>query len=489
MFGELPVFRRTSLRHYRALGFYTVLIISLCRAQDTRPTVAVLDFEGRGISSNEVYTLTERLRTEINNTGAVRLIERKALEKIFEEQGLQQAGCTTDECAAEVGALLGVQLMINGSIGKLGSSYTIDAKMFSVETGATERTKSTTYQGEIEGLLTEIEILAWEIVGLEAPQRLLLKKTMATGREAALPTVAVLDFEGRGIAVMEAQTLTDRFSTELGQTGAVRLVERRTMNEVLEEQGFAGEGCTSDECAAEVGALLGVQYMIAGAIGKVGNTFTIDAKMFSVASGAAERTKSLTYTGAVDGLITEIEILAWNIVDKKVPRKLLSKRRAGVQVAGDQPVRERTKSRFGALVRSTFIPGLGQFYSDRNRWGTLWITSELTVAGLIYASYTTYQAAHDDYLQFQADYDQATDTDQIAEYKARARASYDEMTAANDQIELLVYSGAGLWALNMLHAVIFGPKRSDQQAASESSVRLAYDSELQQPQLSLTFRF
>ena len=85
-----------------------------------KPTVAILDFEGQGVTAGEVQTLTERMRTEIGNTNAVRLIERKAVEKILEEQGLQQSGCTTDECAAEVGQLLGVQFMISGSIGKMG---------------------------------------------------------------------------------------------------------------------------------------------------------------------------------------------------------------------------------------------------------------------------------------------------------------------------------------------------------------------------------
>ena len=111
-----------------------------------KPTVAILDFEGKGISVQEVQTLTERMRTEIGNTDAVRLIERKAIESIMSEQGLAQSGCVSDECAAQVGELLGVQFMINGVLGKMGDSYTIDAKMFSVETGETVEAVNTTYE-------------------------------------------------------------------------------------------------------------------------------------------------------------------------------------------------------------------------------------------------------------------------------------------------------------------------------------------------------
>ena len=304
-----------------------LLLGQIIVGQNAKSTVAILEFEGQGVSSAEVKTLTERMRTEIGNTNAIRLIERRAVEKIIEEQGFQQSGCTTDECAVEVGQLLGVQFMISGSIGKMGDRYTIDVKMFSVESGETIRTKSATHGGDIAGLLTEMEILAWEIVGLDAPTSLKLKRAGTKMQR----TVAVLDFEGLGITTQEAQALTNRFTTALSSTKKVILVERGTMNDVLEEQGFESGECNSDECAAEVGAMLGVEYMVSGSIGKIGNSYTIDAKMFSVATGAAESMKNITYAGEVDGLIVEIEILAWDILGLNAPRSLRAKRGQAVQ--------------------------------------------------------------------------------------------------------------------------------------------------------------
>ena len=140
-----------------------------------KKTVAILDFEGRGISQMEAATLTDRLMSEMVATDAVILVERNQMNEIMQEQGLQQSGCTSAECAAEVGALLGVQNMVSGSFGKLGNTYTVDAKIFSVETGATIRSSSKTHKGEVDGLLTIIEIVAWELVGLQAPADLLAK--------------------------------------------------------------------------------------------------------------------------------------------------------------------------------------------------------------------------------------------------------------------------------------------------------------------------
>ncbi|MFL3052949.1 MAG: CsgG/HfaB family protein [Candidatus Neomarinimicrobiota bacterium] len=152
------------------IAFATLVFQLSAQTSEGKQTVALLEFEGRGISQLEAKTLTDRLMSEMVNTDAVIMVERNQMEEILNEQGFQQSGCTSSECAAEVGALLGVQNMVSGAFGKLGNSYTIDAKMFSVETGATIRTVSKTYKGPVDNLLTVIEVVGWEIVGLKAPQ-------------------------------------------------------------------------------------------------------------------------------------------------------------------------------------------------------------------------------------------------------------------------------------------------------------------------------
>ena len=467
---------------------FILLLASLLFGQFTaepgagKPTVAILDFEARGVSVQEVQTLSERMRTEIGNTNAVRLIERKAVDKIMAEQGFQQSGCTTDECASEVGQLLGVQYMISGAIGIMGKTYTIDAKMFSVETGETIQTKSVSHKGDISGLLIEMEILAWEIVGLEAPTRLKLKRT----GEEAKTTVAVLDFEGRGISVLEAQTLTDRFSFSMNSTKKVLMVERGTMMDVLTEQGFEADKCTSDECAAEVGAMLGVEFMISGAIGKLGDTYTIDVKMFSVATGAAENMKSVTYQGKVDGLITEIEILGWTLLGLDVPKNLLEKKRLGTTAYLAQEAKAASKTQMGALMRSLMFPGLGQFYSDQRMWGFGWIAAEAVMGGLIFMNYSNYQTANDDYNNYHTAYVNETDPALIAEYKAQSQTSYADMESANDAMKSMAGIAAAVWIANAVHAYMVGPKPGVTAAYNETPVQLAYDQQTDQFQLSLS---
>ncbi|MFQ6678818.1 MAG: CsgG/HfaB family protein [Fidelibacterota bacterium] len=464
------------------MALFTFLSAQIPTDSNTeKPTIAILDFEARGVSPQEVQTLSERMRTEIGNTNAVRLIERKAVDKIMEEQGFQQTGCTTDECASEVGQLLGVQYMISGAIGLMGKTYTIDAKMFSVETGETIRTKSVSHKGDISGLLTEMEILAWEIVGLEAPTRLKLNRT----GEEEKTTVAVLDFEGRGISLLEAQTLTDRFTSSMSGTNKVLMVERGTMADVLEEQGFESGGCTSDECAAEVGAMLGVQFMVSGAIGKLGDTYTIDVKMFSVATGAAENMQSVTYQGKVDGLITEIEILGWTILGLDPPNSLLQKKRLGTSAFLAQQNQKAGKTKMGSAMRSFFFPGFGQFYSGKKLLGYGWIAAEAALGGLIYLNYTNYTTAFDDFNNYETLYSNETDPQLIAQYKVKSQNSHADMDNANQNIKTMAAAAGAVWIVNVIHAYMVGPK-SGETAYDEIPLQMAYDRQTDQMQFSLS---
>lgn len=446
-----------------AIRYPIIFFTILCSVLYAQETVAVLDFKANGVADYEAETLTERLRSEIAKTETYRLVDRKLLDKIMQEQALQQSGCTTDECVAEVGELLGVQFMINGSIGKLGNTFTIDIKLVSVTTGAAERSQNISFKGPIEGMIVEMEILAWEIVGLEAPAELLAKRAGPSEDAESKITVAVLDFEPRGISQLEAQTLTDRFSTEITSTNRAILVARNAIGEIMQEQGYSEAECTSEECAAEIGALLGVEFMISGAIGKLGDTYTIDAKMFEVATGAAEKTINTTYTGPVDGLITEIEILAWKILGLDPPSELMKKRKGAV-AASDEP---KAKTRLGALIRSTILPGWGQLYSGKRIPSISFLGSAVALGVLASMSHSDYQASLDDFNQFYGLYHSSSDPGEKSMLKGQAQNSHAQITNASGQVNTILYALAGVWVANIIHAAII---EADEEVTTDNRI-------------------
>lgn len=57
------------------------------------------------------------------------------MEQILSEQTFQLGGCVSDECAVQVGHILGVQQMVAGSLSRIGEAYSVTLRLVDVETG------------------------------------------------------------------------------------------------------------------------------------------------------------------------------------------------------------------------------------------------------------------------------------------------------------------------------------------------------------------
>jgi hypothetical protein len=135
--------------------------------QEDKLRVAILDFTNTGgLSKQETVTLGNRLRSMLVKTNAFVVLERGQMDDILNEQGFQQSGCTTTECAVEMGRLLNVQKMISGTIGKLGQTYTIDLSLIDVETAEIEKSFFRDFKGEIDGLLDIMQLIANQIASI-----------------------------------------------------------------------------------------------------------------------------------------------------------------------------------------------------------------------------------------------------------------------------------------------------------------------------------
>jgi len=132
-------------------------------------------------------------------------------------------------------------------------------------------------------------------------------------------SIAVLPLEENGISPSEAMVLTDELRSVLVQSGNYIVVERSNMESILQEQGFQLSGCTSTECAVEAGKLLGVEKMVTGSVGKIGELYNINVRLFDVGTGQIENTVSNKHEGSVEDLLDVIKQLGLELASTDVP--------------------------------------------------------------------------------------------------------------------------------------------------------------------------
>lgn len=124
--------------------------------QSLLPMIAVVPLEGRKVDSLDARTISDALTDHLLRTKAVRVMERSQIEVILREQGFQQSGaCDGEECAVQIGKLLGIDRIVVGSVASFGKAYSISVREVDVRTGEVLVTASKTMKGEFENLLTE----------------------------------------------------------------------------------------------------------------------------------------------------------------------------------------------------------------------------------------------------------------------------------------------------------------------------------------------
>jgi len=131
--------------------------LNLFAQEAKKPMVAVLPFTSRVLDSSAIDGLVSAMGSELINTGAFRVMERSQMEGILKEQGFQQSGaCDGQECAVEVGKLLSVDQMVLGNIAKVGSTYTLTARLVSVQTGEVLKSVTRNSRADVDAILTDI---------------------------------------------------------------------------------------------------------------------------------------------------------------------------------------------------------------------------------------------------------------------------------------------------------------------------------------------
>ncbi|UCD38763.1 MAG: hypothetical protein JSW54_04595 [Fidelibacterota bacterium] len=136
-----------------------------------KPTLAIVDFEGFGISQTEAIALTNRLRNELFRLNAFNVVERGGMINILAEQNFQLTGCTSNDCLVELGQLLGAQQMLGGSISKVEDIITVSARLIDVETGRVLQVTDYDLVGSLRDILTQGMLdVAARLSGLDATE-------------------------------------------------------------------------------------------------------------------------------------------------------------------------------------------------------------------------------------------------------------------------------------------------------------------------------
>jgi len=414
---------------------FLILSLLLGLASTARPqektAVAVLPFEPRNISQAEAVILSDRLRAELVATNHFNVLEREQMDKILREQKLQLTGaCSDASCLVKVGQLMAVTKMMGGTISKIGNTYTVQARVIDVEKGVIETEVSQDVTGTIEDLQHwGMKKVVWKMV------------PSASLFVASIPADADVYWDARKVGKTDLKIENEALGTHkliIKKPGFKDYEGEMTLKEVkdydmkvrlsIQEYRVTLEG-TPPGAQVWLGDTVKVGVLPCTADLPFGTyNFKLKAKGYHPVSGLVAIDRDQSYTLKLD---------------------------------------LKRKSRVKAGFTSLFFPGMGQWHSDRNVLGALYLVAWLGGMGWTGASIADCEGVRKDTEKAEEAYDLTTDAAAAQAAYIEWQENYDKFQDRDKKMRTAIYGTAGLWAFNFLDAMAFFPGKPRVKAAPE----------------------
>lgn len=167
--------------------------------------MGIIPFTAAGVEEYEAESLSNRLRSELIETGTFYVVETEKIEEIIREQAFQQTGLIDERYIAKVGNMLGAHYMVTGSVGKVGRFYTIDVHVTHIKTRKSSFSRNASLKTK-EELLNFIISYAWELANKKPAKQ---KYVKVKSNKAWLWTLGSAILIGGGVTALMLMKNTD----------------------------------------------------------------------------------------------------------------------------------------------------------------------------------------------------------------------------------------------------------------------------------------
>ncbi|MDD5687799.1 MAG: 6-bladed beta-propeller [Elusimicrobia bacterium] len=100
-----------------------------------------------------------------------------------------------------------------------------------------------------------------------------------------ITNLAIADFSGKNISIVDASIISDFLRTELVNIGDFNVIEKNNMDKLLAEAAFQKTGCTTTACAVQMGKILNVNQIVVGSFSRFDNKYYINVSLVDVETG------------------------------------------------------------------------------------------------------------------------------------------------------------------------------------------------------------
>ena len=178
-------------------------------------------------------------------------------------------------------------------------------------------------------------------------------------------SVASVQFDGSGLSELETRTLYNYFLGELEKASDDPLQSQESVGQAVSALALETESCFKKDCLFAAQDATGSKMFLAGTLKFSKEKYRVKVYKVDSSNPGKSKTYRIRYKGDSDGFITELEILAWKIMGKEVPGRLMGKRKPNQETFFEK-IAENPWAQRGAVIA---LAGLGASSYVKNTAG------------------------------------------------------------------------------------------------------------------------
>ena len=286
-------------------------------AERTRVVVYRLTSDSAAPSEDVANAATQLSETVLLHLGKrpELIVLGEAEIKLMMQHEADKAALLCDDsqrCLSKLRDAVQAEKLVTGTVGRMGTSWIATLKLTDTQSRAIVAAESA--QGDdVATLAAEVEKAADRLFGAPAEGSRFALTLGPDGTKAA-----VLDLAALGVEPGLAKNLSELLALELKRFEGLSVISRDEIAAMLRlESDKQILQCTSDtSCLVQIGGALGVDYLVAGSVGKLGETYVITLKLMDVNDATVVNRASQSLQGEERELAVALRFATWELLGR-----------------------------------------------------------------------------------------------------------------------------------------------------------------------------
>jgi len=188
--------------HRLSIKLATILLLlnsqlTAFQNQEDKYSIAVIPFTVQGsVDGDPANRLAAQLGYALEASGLFKAKVQNEVKPTLYRHSIIPTNCADLDCALQAAQVLDVQLILNGSIKKIGPVFLLDLQLVHAESGRVIRQIKDEYKGTIQGLYDYMPVIAQMIVDSEPATSTSQSRTRKKGKSIVNLKPSMADFNG-----------------------------------------------------------------------------------------------------------------------------------------------------------------------------------------------------------------------------------------------------------------------------------------------------